>query len=422
MNKLLGFIRARQKFILFSVIKAIVMILSLLTNIFIVRKLSVNDFGVFSIALMLVGLITTFGFSWSSSSILYYGSKERAKYGSINKTFWARNIIISISLVLTTILFVVFNSSINDYIGMDLSLLILIWLYISVAEDYLSQYYLAIKKQVFSSLLSITAKVIYLILILVFDFDVETLILFNIISHASVLFYMIGINRNDISKFEFDKNWFLEVLNFSVWQLFGYSGLYLINFGDTAVIKYFMSSEDVGIYNAAYKIFNAIANFTFVISSYYAGNISQYFAKKEYVKIRNFFYRERFIIFGLSLFLHLIIILFSKPIILFLYGVRYVESISILNVLLIGSVFRYITVFYMLYYNTNNKYRLQQVINIFRAIINIILDIIFIKIFGLIGPAIATTVAMFLAFVFSLFYCEKRIYGLSKSDNNSKCE
>ncbi|MCD4711909.1 MAG: polysaccharide biosynthesis C-terminal domain-containing protein [Clostridiales bacterium] len=183
-----------------------------------------------------------------------------------------------------------------------------------------------------------------------------------------------------------------------------------------------MSSEDVGIYNAAYKIFNAIANFTFVISSYYAGNISQYFAKKEYVKIRNFFYRERFIIFGLSLFLHLIIILFSKPIILFLYGVRYVESISILNVLLIGSVFRYITVFYMLYYNTNNKYRLQQVINIFRAIINIILDIIFIKIFGLIGPAIATTVAMFLAFVFSLFYCEKRIYGLSKSDNNSKCE
>ncbi|MCD4711908.1 MAG: hypothetical protein K8R73_01375 [Clostridiales bacterium] len=172
MNKLLGFIRARQKFILFSVIKAIVMILSLLTNIFIVRKLSVNDFGVFSIALMLVGLITTFGFSWSSSSILYYGSKERAKYGSINKTFWARNIIISISLVLTTILFVVFNSSINDYIGMDLSLLILIWLYISVAEDYLSQYYLAIKKQVFSSLLSITAKVIYLILILVFDFDV----------------------------------------------------------------------------------------------------------------------------------------------------------------------------------------------------------------------------------------------------------
>ena len=117
------------------------MLLSFITNIVIVRKLSVDDFGIFSIAFMFIGLVTTFGFSWSSSSILYYGSKEKAKYGNINKTFWARNLIIFFSLIITTILFFLFSQQINEYIGINVSYLILIWLYVSVVEDYLSQYF-----------------------------------------------------------------------------------------------------------------------------------------------------------------------------------------------------------------------------------------------------------------------------------------
>lgn len=409
MKKLIGFISKRSNFILYSSLRVLVMALSLITNIFIVRKLSVNDFGIFSVALMFIGLITTFGFSWSSSSILYFGSREKLKRGNLNQTFWARNIIIGASLIITTILFFIFSSQINSYIGLEVSYLILMWLYVSVAEDYLNQYFLAIKKQLFSSLLSVTAKLIYLGLVLVFSFDIKTLIIMNIISHATVLFYILGINKKDIGKFELNVDWFKEILNFSLWQLFGFSGLYLINFGDTAVIKYFMTTEDVGVYNAAYKLFDAIANFAFVISSYYAGNVAQYFEKKEYRNIKSFFYKERFVIFGLSTALHIVVMIFSKPIILLLYGDKYVETVLIFNVLMIGSIFRYLSVFYMLYYNTNRKHKLQQNINIFRAILNLALDVVFIKMFGLVGPAIGTTVAMIVTFIISAIYCEKRI-------------
>ena len=287
------------------------MALSLITNIFIVRKLTVNDFGVFSVALMFIGLITTFGFSWSSSSILYFGSREKLRKGNLNQTFWTRNVIIGTSLIITTTLFIIFRNQINSYIGLEVSFLILIWLYVSVAEDYLNQYFLAVKKQLLSSLLSVTAKVIYLGLIIIFSFDIKTLIIMNIVSHATVLLYVLGINKNDIGKFEFNTDWFKEILNFSLWQLFGFSGLYLINFGDTAVIKYFMTIEDVGVYNAAYKLFDAIANFAFVISSYYAGSISQYFERKEHKNIKHFFYKERFLIFGFSTALHINIMIFS---------------------------------------------------------------------------------------------------------------
>lgn len=414
MRNILSFLLKRKAFIMYTLLRVSVMALGLITNIFIVRKLSINDFGIFSVALMFIGLITTFGFSWSSSSILYYGSREKAKTGSINKTFWARNIIIAISLMITTILFVVFRQAINEYIGLNVTFLILAWLYISVAEDYLSQYFLAVKKQLMSSMLSITAKIIYLIMIIIFSFDVKTLIILNIISHATVLLYIFGINKDDVGSFEFDKDWFKEVLNFSLWQLFGFSGLYLINFGDTAVIKYFMTTEDIAIYNVAYKLFNAIASFSYVISSYYAGSVSQYFANNEGSKIKRFFYKERLMIFGLSALAHFAVMIFSKPIITVLYGDRYTQSVVLFNILMIGSIFRYSTVFYMLYYNTNKKHKLQQTINIFRAILNLVLDIILVRRFGLVGIAIGTTIAMFLAFLFSFFYCEKRIKAASK--------
>src|SRR5690554_5510460 len=153
MRKIFDILKSRKRFILFTVLKALIMVLGLVTNIFIIRKLSVGDYGMFSVALMFVGLLTTLGFGWSSSSIIYYGSKEKEKYGSINKTFWARNIIIFISLVVMSIFFIVFKNSINNYIGIDVAYLLLVWLFISVIEDYLSQYYLAVKKQILSSLL-----------------------------------------------------------------------------------------------------------------------------------------------------------------------------------------------------------------------------------------------------------------------------
>src|SRR5699024_3178445 len=272
------------------------MFLGLVSNIFIVRKLTVDEFGIFSVALLVVNLITTFGFSWSSSSILYFGSREKEKYGSINKTFWARNIIIFISLIIATIGIVLFRHQIDAYIGINIWFLLILWLYVSVFENYLNQYFLAVKKQITSSLLSITAKIIYIALIIVIPLDVKTLVILYIISHASVIFYSLGINRSDISKFEFDKGWFKQVLNFSLWQLFGFSGIYLLNFGDTAVVKYFMSNADVGIYNAAYQLFNAVASFAFVISSYYASSISAYFAGNKKEKVKEFYYKERFFV------------------------------------------------------------------------------------------------------------------------------
>jgi len=410
MNRIIRFLLERKEFILYSFMRVMVMVLGLLSNIFIVRKLSVSSYGVFSVAYMVIGLLTTFGFSWSSASIIYYGSKERAQSGSISKTFWARNIIMLTSVAVIALMFICFRKQINDYIGEKLAGLLLVWLFVSVAEDYLSQYFLAIKKQLCSGALSITARLIYILCVAFMNYNVRTLIILNIISHASVLLYILGINRKDIGSFSLDRKWFMEVLNFSLWQLFGFSGLYLINFGDTAVIKYFMTTEDIAVYNVAYKLFNNIADFAYVISGFYASGVSEYFVRGNNKGLKSFFYRERFMILFFATIAHLLVVIFAGPIIVLLYGTAYKGAAAIFRVLMIGSWFRYALIFYMLYYNINKKHKILQTLNLVQAILNLLLDIALIGGLGLIGPAVATVISIVFTLVFSIVYCERKIY------------
>lgn len=409
MKQLFKFLLARKRFFVFSILRISSMVLLLISNIFIVRELSVEEFGVFSVALLIVNLITTFGFSWSSSSIVYFGSREREQYGNINKTFWARNIIIFFSLIISTLLIIFFRHQINEYIGMNIWFLLILWLYVNVFENYLNQYFLAVKRQITSSLLSITAKLILLLLLVIIPLDVRTVVVLFIISHASVLLYILGLNRKDIGKFEFDKDWFKQVLNFSLWQLFGFAGIYLLNFGDVAVVKYYMTNTEVGLYNAVYQLFNGLASFAFIISSYYAASVSSYFISNQTEKVKSFFYKERFFVISISIIGHLVIIILSKFIIITLYGEEYLAAVPIFNILMFASMIRFITVFYMLYYNTNNKHHIQQIINILVSIVNVGLSIVLIKVFGLEGPAYATVITLLLSLIFSIYYCEKRI-------------
>lgn len=95
--------------------------------------------------------------------------------------------------------------------------------------------------------------------------------------------------------------------------------------------------------------------------------------------------------------------------ILLMYGEDYVGAVAIFNILMIGSIFRYINVFYILFYNINSMHKRQQIINIVRAFSNILLDIVFIQFLGLKGPAIATSIVIIITTMYSVLYCEKRI-------------
>lgn len=409
MKRIKKLIKDKKKLMLFTTIKMINAFIGLFINMFIVRKITVEDFGVYSIILTVIGFLTTFGFSWSSSAITYFGAKEKARTGNLSKTFWSRNYIVFGSLSLVLLIFLIFGKQIENYIGLPINYLLIIWLLIKIGIDSLSTYFLAIKKQLTSSLILLVGKIFFLLAAIFLDYSLTELIIINILCDLTGLFYILKIDKVDIGKPTFDKENFKEVLNFGLWQLFGFSGLYLINFGDNFVIKYFLTMEDVGIYNAAYRLFNAIASLSFIFSSYYAPVVMEAIEKKNKKTLKNLFYKERYFLIVLLLIPHILVIVFAKQIITIIYGIAYVEAISILQILMIGSFIRFATVFNVLVYNGLKKYKEGQILNIFRAILNIILDIIFIKHYGIMGAAYGTLGALIVTAVWGIIFCEREI-------------
>jgi len=371
--------------------------------------LSVSSFGSYSLAFVLVGFATTFGFSWSSSSILFFGSKEKAETGSINKSFWARNIILFGSFLIITLTFLVSRHWIDSYVDNKVSWLIYFWVLARVIEDYFFHYFLAIKKQLLGSAMMFLSKIFLLVMVLLIPLSVEKIIYLNVLSSGLSILYIFGINKKDIGSFEFDRGTFKAILNFSLWQLFGFSGLYIINFGDNIVIKHFMTTSDVAIYNAGYKLFEGVANIAFTIVAFFSPHISSAFKSNDRQYLNKFFYKERYIIFSFVVAIHVIIIFLAKPLILQTYGSKYTSAILPLQILMIGSILRYYSSFYVIFSNIKAYHKSLQVVNVFRSIMNIMLDILLVFLFGILGAAIATSVSILISTIIMHLLYEKKM-------------
>ena len=389
--------------------------LVLLTNIIIARKMSVEGYGTYALIIMVLGLGLTLGFSWSSSAILFYGGKEKAKNGNIRKTFWSRNLIIGIMVVLVLLLFVIFDNLINKYIGYEVGYGIFAWLIFRVISDYLIKYFLTIKKQNFSVFISLTIKLAFLLLVIFSSLSIKNIIYFGIISESLSLLFIFKVDKNDLKNAILNKKYFKDILNFSLWQFFGFSGLYIINFGDNAVIKHFMSVKEVGIYNAGYKLFAGLARMSFIITNFYTSEIMEYIEFENNAKLKNFFFKKRFLILILVLIPHIILIIFAKPLILNIFGINYKLAVSIFKILVVGSFIKYCGTFYIFYLNGMKKHKYLQYINVLRAFLNIVLDIIFIQFLGIYGPALGTTIAILISFIILYAVSEGKIKRLCYS-------
>ena len=136
---------------------------------------------------------------------------------------------------------------------------------------------------------------------------------------------------------------------------------------------------------------------------------------KENKTIKNIFWNERLVIFGLCVILHIGLIVFAPQLFDVLYKGKYYESISIFRILMISSVLRYWIVFEMLYFNSVGRIRVQQILNVISALLKVGLSFIFIYFFGLIGIAFATLVSNSIMGIASFCLSEKEIWGLSNS-------
>lgn len=160
---------------------------------------------------------------------------------------------------------------------------------------------------------------------------------------------------------------------------------------DRIMIKLFMSNEHVGYYSAA---LTCATMFGFVFAAIIDSIRPIAYEKK---KLSNQKFEQSItemysIIIYFSLFVSLIMTIFSPIIIEIMYGKDYGNSIEILRLIVWFSTFSYLGTIRNIWITAEGKQKYLWIINLSGAILNIILNYILIPVYGTMGAAFASLV------------------------------
>lgn len=408
-------IKSYIPFISFSVLSLSAQGLVFIFNILVANKLPVETFGRYSLIISIVNLLLLLSCQWHTSMMQYCGSIEYSKNGNIRETNQVRNLLFAICYGLVVIFVFIFRGKLKQYVGGDYLMIILTLVFVKGLQELFSSYLIASGKRQISALNLLAIQVVNIFFVVLLKGDMGIIMTVQILANILCIQMMPYVNLKDFIPKRIDGEAFKICMNFALWQLMGSLAIYIISYGDNYIIKIFLSNSDIAVYNAAYKIFNAVFLASNIIATYYISPLARALKNKENKTIKNIFWNERLVIFGLCVILHIGLIVFAPQLFDVLYKGKYYESISIFRILMISSVLRYWIVFEMLYFNSVGRIRVQQILNVISALLKVGLSFIFIYFFGLIGIAFATLVSNSIMGIASFCLSEKEIWGLSNS-------
>lgn len=173
--------------------------------------------------------------------------------------------------------------------------------------------------------------------------------------------------------------------------LAGFSG-YIYGRIDQVMLQHILGSTSVGLYDAAVKLTDVWSFLPgMIITSLFPAVISaRKLDKKMYLD------RTRYIltfITGITFFVSLIIFIIAPFLIKFLYGSQFIGSYPILRLYVWSSLATGVATIIHYYLVAENHGKKYFIISVIGAVINVILNILLIPVYGITGAAVATLVS-----------------------------
>lgn len=387
-------------------------LLMFLFKVLVARTFSVDEYGQFEMIVTILGVLTivsTFGLTSTISRYVpyYIVKKKYNEFKGFNKFTFVSVLITSL---LVSILSFIFSDKIVFLLNLPPSFVNLLKLIVffvpfkMVAE--LFSYHLQGHKKIFLANFShnVLEKVVLLtgvILSFYFDWGLYYLVLFLGLSSIFAFIFNLIAYLYVAKKIDLDLSKIKATFLTKEWLLFSiplfFSGIlaYLINWTDNFVVGGILGTESLGLYGVAYSL----GVYVFFIPGLFGGIFAPVLTELKEKSKTEFIYVYKKIIkwvFLISAFFSFVLIFFSKQIITILFGSNYSSGYLSLSVL---ATFFLISVIF--YFNTQlliifKKTRFILFNNLFFVVLNLVLNLIFIKIAGIFGVALASGLSMLL--------------------------
>jgi len=189
---------------------------------------------------------------------------------------------------------------------------------------------------------------------------------------------------------------------------------YLMLFADTIMVGWFLPNDQVADYSVAAKISYVVLFFLQALeATIYPRLLNLY--KQNPDKIVSFFWQSTALVITVVLAVTLIMYLLSDWL-LIAFGEGYTVAKHALGLLLLAQLFRSASLTFSFMFIIREKVRYLNIILVVALIINLICNVIFIKLYGIEGAALATLIAnaVLVFSVLGLFYMKKLLQNISK--------
>jgi len=375
--------------------------LRLLIFILIIRILGPENFGIFEYLISFIGIFFLFADFGTSNIFIRDYQQDEDKEKHVNTFFWVK-FLLSIIFSLLAILGYFFAKKFDGFL---FYLLFVIFYFLTNLEGFFENFFIAVEKTerkfFFNTLMSLFLFIFVFWGLLIYP-TVYTVIL------AYILSALVGLG---FAYFLFLKEAKLKIyFNLSLIKYYLFNGLPLTLFGllgyvffttDKIILAHLRPIEEVGYYSLASRILGAM----FVIPSLFNTALYPYLARK--VPERHALLKSLFLMIVTGsliagLILAGLIFLFSPILIPLFFGSKYLMSIPILQSFAWICIFVFPTIFLDYFLISNHKQWLDFAITLLPAILNIVLNFIFIPQFGAFGAVYASIISQFINFALTL--------------------
>ncbi|OED29578.1 flippase [Methanosphaera sp. WGK6] len=171
----------------------------------------------------------------------------------------------------------------------------------------------------------------------------------------------------------------------------------------TIIIGIFMLSSDVGYYNSADPIARIPLVISLSISTVLLPATSEAYALKNHELLQQYVVDCLRYCILIVLPLCVLISIFSSPIITILFGSTYIAGSGVLSILVIGMSFYSIYMICSSILQGTGNPRIPMYILLIGTVLNVVLNVLFVKNIGILGAAIATTITTCILMIVIMF-------------------
>lgn len=372
-----------------------------------------SQIAVISLFEMIVNLFLTLGFTWSTLSLTRFGKEEIQKNQSINITSSIRIGIILPILFVSVLFIVYFQNNFLLYIGtVDNTIIIYLVfnLILLVIHEHIIYIFTTYEKHIQNVFYYLGLSIGKICILLFFYFNVLDIISAELYIKLNVylllvLFFirMISIQYNYIFPIIISgKNDYLHHLKYVMPQIFGFAGLYILNWVDVYFIRKFLPYDDLGAYQFMYTIFVRISSFALILNTLFFPKIMSWKINND-KNIQLYLKKGPILMLLGSTICFLMFLSFYQPLFFIFFKNKYIISYSAFNVLILSLPFYFVSFLYIPVLNSFDRVKYIQIVFIVAAILNYLIDYIFIKDYGLIAAGFGKFIAYFSTYIMLSF-------------------